>query len=262
MLQIQPELLKLYLDNGLRLPLNRICGGLVPQLYVRLKCTSGSGVTDTKYEWTIFYIGSDGSEKIVWPTVEFNYESGPVSPPAHTLSECLQRPEIAALVNDPERTRIQFSSMGTYTLESSDDHFLLNRPIFYAKCMFDNNGNIGYKYFFGAEKSVIDFSRLTIDEFSGETSSRDVDISASCYSYTVPPEDVISGRKIGYINQKEANAFLDRIRIAIDQLNNKLSGISTMIGVHNQDLQQNYTVATAAIEATEEAQQKTARNIH
>jgi hypothetical protein len=74
-------------------------------------------------------------------------------------------------------------------------------------------------------------------------------------------EEVLSGRKFGYFDQKESNAFLDQIRIALDQLNNELSGVSTMIGAHNQDLQQNYAVATSTIEASEEAHQKVTRNI-
>ncbi|MDR1456659.1 MAG: hypothetical protein LBI34_01200, partial [Puniceicoccales bacterium] len=67
---------------------------------------------------------------------------------------------------------------------------------------------------------------------------------------------------IGYFSQKEANAFIDQIRIAIDQRNNELNGLNTMINVHNQDLQQIFAVATSTLEASEETQQKTARNIH
>jgi hypothetical protein len=256
MLQISPSLLRIYLDSGLQLPLNRICSGVIPQLYVCVDSFYKQvGMDSFEYfSWTTFFLGPNQTWVNLW-----RYETGynTIDPPGHTFSECLQHSEIAGIMNDPERTRAQFSNAEQYTLGGNSSYYL--------KCSFNASGNMQYKYFFGFSG---DLSKVNIYKPRGVdgvelayNDTRTVNISDSCYSHTVPPDEVLDGSKIGYISRNEANGFLDQIRIAIGQRSNELGGISTMISMHNQTLQQNYAVASATTEASSEVQQKTARNI-
>jgi hypothetical protein len=265
-LQIEPDLLRLYYDNGLQPPLNRISTGALPQLYAKITNTVEQNDTRIKYNWEIFFVDNTGTNpttRNLWAN-EVVYKEGvadpePKSPPSYTVADCLGHPEISAIMDNPELTAKQFSSSDKYSLSSAGKSEFAGH--FYAKCVWNGN-NIVYNHLFGLTNpsNEIDFTRPY--DMSLCNAAHNVNVSAVSYSRIATFEEVLREGKIGYISQKEANAFLDQIRIAIDQLNNKLSGISTMIGVHNQDLQQNYAVATATIEATEEAQQKTARNIH
>jgi hypothetical protein len=277
MLMIEPALLKLYLDNGLRFPLNRICNGLIPQLYAKIRGVTHWAEVDDRpkrgaiyYAWEIFFINNTGASPIaqnLWTDyvcyINDDSVKGPHPPPLHTINDCVGRQEISTITNNPAAVVKQFTSTDKYKLSSEYVNEFGGH--FYAKCNFAASGNMTYKYFFGIgdpkDSSKIDLTKPYDMTGAESGTEREVDVSASCYSYTVPVEQVLDGSKIGYFSQKEANALLDQIRIAIDQLNNKLSGLSTVIGVYNQDLQQNYAVATAALEATEEAHQKTTRNI-
>jgi hypothetical protein len=213
-LPIAPDLLRLYVDNGLRFPVNSIRSGLVPQLYRFAVGDPWIGPT--------FFVRYDGTIVLVdvWSWRDDWYNT----------------PRIMDIITNPGKALLQFSSNEKFTFS---DHAL--SFLGFDKCYFDSKLNMKWE----------------------RVHTEDVCIATACYSTrTTTPDKVLNGYEVGCTTQTEINAFLDQIRIAIDQLNNKLSGISTMIGVHNQDLQQNYTVATSAIEATEEAQQKTARNIH
>jgi hypothetical protein len=257
MLPIDPALLRRYANNGLQFPLNRVCGGMVPKLYVSVTISSVPGGTDAMldyYSWGIFFVANDESHKYLWSADPSG--ASDITPPTHTLTECIRHPEIASIIGDPEKTSLQFSTAKKHKLIASSEY--------YGECFFDASGNMGYKHFLGfsGDTSKIDFWRPQENAKNRNCNDeKEVDISAPGYSHDVSLDDMLSGDKIAYFNRNEANAFLDRIRIAIDQLNNELSGISTMINVDNQDLQQNYTVATATLEASEEAKQKTTRNI-
>jgi hypothetical protein len=257
-LKIEPWLLQLYIDNGLRFPLNRICSGLMPQLYIStfesgyIASNAGYGEYYPSVTWVIFFVRYDGKVINLWE----GDPAATLAPPTRTLNECMQHPEIAAIFGDSEKFYKQFSATEKCSIGG--------KRAYYGKCVFDSSLNMIYKYFFGCSKDPVDDANLWkeatyIVNSNGE--KRDVDVSAIGYSFSASLGEVFIGDKIGYFTQKEANAFLDQIRIAIDQLNNKLSVVSTTLGIYNQDLQQNYSVATSALDATEEAQQKTARNI-
>ncbi|MDR2341086.1 MAG: hypothetical protein LBD72_02030 [Puniceicoccales bacterium] len=260
-LTIHREMLKLYIDSGLQIPLNRICSGAAPQLYAEIVHSTKAYDTSYYQTWTLFYVDASGNKKIVRqgveikhePTGSFSAEHNNVDPPAYSLSEYLSF--LSDMMNNEVAIHAQFSSDATYSIESGDSKF-------FAKCYFDNGESVRYKYFLGlsiADKDV-DLRKAQSPK-NIVTRTATVNANASCYSCPVQLEEVLNGNKIGYFSQKESNSFLDQIRIAIDQLNNKLSTVSSVIGIYNQDLQQNYAVATSALEATEEAQQKTAKNI-
>jgi hypothetical protein len=261
-LQIDPELLQRYIANGLRFPLNSICNGLMPQLYAEIRNITSPMDPEQYCYWYIFFV--DNTEASPKKTIIFtdHVSNLMTSPPSHTINDCLTNSIIAGIVNSPELTARQFSSTEKYTLSSTTDPNMSHEGIFFAKCNFNSNGDMVYKYFFGLENGAAGDVDLT--QFAHLTKCAvdyDVDRSASCYSSTVPLGSVAGGNSIGYFSQKEANAFIDQIRIAIDQRNNELNGLSTMINVHNQDLQQIFAVATSTLEASEETQQKTTRNI-
>jgi hypothetical protein len=270
MLSIDPALLRLYMDNGLQLPLNRICNGLIPQLYVEIKDLSRPRSLWLHRRWSIFFIDNTGDYPCgasVVASADITYSNWgvgdlePQPPPRYSLKDFLDSQTIKRLMRNPKATEKQFSSKAKYKLKSDPNGLTYTLDgRFYGKCSFDIDGNAILEYFFGASNSN-DFDLTKPYKAKICEDSREVDISASCYSHTISPEEVLNGDGVGYFSRNEANAFLDQIRIAIDQLNNKLSGISTMISVNNQDLQQNYAVATAALEVSEEAQKKTTRNI-
>ncbi|MDR1456873.1 MAG: hypothetical protein LBI34_02345 [Puniceicoccales bacterium] len=259
-LQIDPELLQRYIDNGLRFPLNSICNGMIPQLYAEIDYRPQSFNPEENGFWKIFFI--DNTEASPKKTILFNDCVGKemTSPSAHTINDCLATSAIANIVNSPELMARQFSSTEKYKLSSRRNEFFTYEGTFFAKCNFNSNGDMVFRYLFGLEDGAAGDVDLTkFAELTKCAIDYDIDRSASCYSATVPLGSVAGGNSIGYFSQKEANAFIDQIRIAIDQRSNELNGLSTMINVHNQDLQQIFAVATSTLEASEETQQKTAR---
>jgi hypothetical protein len=67
--------------------------------------------------------------------------------------------------------------------------------------------------------------------------------------------------KFGFMNNEELKAFLDVIRIEIDTLNTELQTITTMLNVGNQDVMQNFSIATSSVQIVEEIQKKTTANM-
>jgi hypothetical protein len=272
-LRIEPWLLQLYIDNGLRFPAGGICDGLMPQIYVRINQDNIAMAYHA--DWDFFFINNTGAspeQTVLWShRVQYSphtfVPNAPKPAPTHTFNECLESMKIREIMSNAQLMEKQFSSPAKYKLQAYTSEgvrlaFNLHTGIFYAKCKFDMAGNMSYEYFFGLNDppSSIDYTK-PYELYPIEDSGYDIDVSACCYSRTTSIDAVLGGNSIGCFSQKEVNAFLDQIRIAIDQLNNKLSVVSTTLGMYNQDLQQNYSVATSALDATEEAQQKTAKNI-
>jgi hypothetical protein len=260
-LRIDPKLLQLYIDNGLQFPVNRICKGMLPQLYAVVRKHNAGEARTIYHNIDIFFIKNtpSGPEPFnLWEHTLYTAGNNPKPNPVHTLAECLAHSEIAFIIDTPEAMERYFATTGKVTLTSTSS----NNGHFYAKCSFDSSDNMIYNNFFGAipdSDGNIDITRAW--EIETHYAQKEVDAAASCQSIPATQEEVLSGSVIGYFSQREANAFLDQARIAIDQRNNKLSGVSTMINTCNQELQQNYAVATATTEASSEVQQKTARNI-
>jgi hypothetical protein len=255
-LRISSELLKIYIDNGLQIPLNRICGGAAPQLYAEIRHHTESYSQKFYLDWKIFYIDSSSNQHTVFTRNDIDYGDGgenSIPPPAYTLNEYLG--SLGGMMNDEAAMRAQFSTTAKYTITS-----VVNEK-FYAICSFESSGAMKYDYLLGLSDQNAKNLSKSPDRARIVAATKEVDVSASCYSRPVSLDEVLNANQNGYFRQVEANAFLDQIRITIDQLSNELSGVSTMIGVHNQEMQHGYGVATATVEASEEAQQKTARNI-
>jgi hypothetical protein len=264
--EVTPALLKFYKNAGLTFPLNRICEGIIPRIYARIVEQSEEF---KDYAWTIFFIAANNQEiKLKEQTINYWYQWLPfykrIQPPAYTLAELKELTAFKDINKNVTSMNGIAASIEEHRLESRTEPAGISPSLdlletFYATCYFDVEGNMRYSNFFGTVKTNVDlWAPPTIDCVNGKKKVHISDISASL---TVPIGDVISGRKKGYIVQREMNAFLDQIRNQMDQLNNELQSVETMIGTHNQDMQQNYGVATSAIEASEETQKRTTGNI-
>jgi hypothetical protein len=268
--EVTPALLKFYKDAGLTFPLNRICEGIIPRIYASISDAKGN----TQYKWRLFFAdkntAGNGGDAIpakatdikTWDNYDYGSGTAHKSPPSYNLKD-FKGTDIYKTINKDVDSMNKIATCGQeYELKSvrvSGDGD--GQKTFYATCYFDStsDSDMHYSNFFGAVKSNADLTLPQQVECIDATKKvRVSDISASL---TVPIEDVISGKKKGYIVQREMNAFLDQIRCQMDQLNNELQSVETMVGTYNQDMQQNYGVATSAIEVSEETQKRTTRNI-
>jgi hypothetical protein len=76
---------------------------------------------------------------------------------------------------------------------------------------------------------------------------------------TKPVDQLADGERFLY-NLGDLQSTCDTIRMANENLSNKLNNISTMLGVANNDLQQNWSTASAIMAKSEDVQKRTTSN--
>jgi hypothetical protein len=157
-------------------------------------------------------------------------------------------------------------SKGKYTLNSITGGNKMKRiHTIYYECNFNSDGSISFQKFhgFGSDDgNDIRTANKSLLKVCEDSSNRTCDVSPELGGVTHSPISDILSDVPGFVTYKNLSEFLSVIRNSQDQLMNKCQMISTQISIYNQDIQQNFNVATSIVTNSEEAQKKTVRNIH
>ncbi|MDR1456831.1 MAG: hypothetical protein LBI34_02120 [Puniceicoccales bacterium] len=129
----------------------------------------------------------------------------------------------------------------------------------YYRCVFTDEGKIAYEPVCGGgDNNTVDKAYEILENGVGKCKKNVKPYF--CGADIKGLAEIVTSGKDGYITFEEAQALRDTMRASIDHDNNHLQGLTTLIAAVNNDLEQSFSVATAAVEASGEGRRRTAAN--
>lgn len=242
---ITADQIRAYLDAGMTLPQTEFITGvnIIPYFY---------------YTWTTYSSGSYSVPEYIWYMPDCNSDGFYFSKlVGRSSSEDYDKWNVDEKV-------VNGSLLDSYLQEEVNKRFTNEHILDFFKSEGSKNIKSEVKAGIGYSTSIQWAEGELKDGAWDQGSDYDEDhyVSAGDYKRTSSLEEVLENNYNVYLNYSEMASIQDQVRAQIDVANNILSTITTMVGVANNDMNQNFNIGTATLATIENGLKNITINTH